>query len=220
MRSKWMTGLFFTAFAVSISGCNSTDGIAPTGPTAFQGTIAGPAVSAVLSLTMNSPAAGTLKILGGTTINVAGTWEPATGAMSVSGGGYTISATFANESLTGTFTGPTAPGVVAAMPAGRGTTVEVYCGTHSQTTFSHPGPNNTPGVKGFWNLVRRGSSLVGVGSDKGGSMVITGTITGTAVTIADGRASPATGTLSGNSMSGTWSDAGDGGTWTGSTTAC
>lgn len=210
------------AIVLALAGCG--DGDDNTGPASnsisFRGTIAGATESGVFDVTAASPITGTLMITGGATIGLTGDFNSQTGALSASGGSYSLTGTFTGGTLTGTFTGPNGPGGISAFRSDQGTTVLIYCGT---ATGSSPGGP----VSSRWNLVRSGNTLAGVAIETGASpspaetSLLNGTIAGNTVTITVTPGASATGTISGESMSGTWTSVeGGSGTWSGSTSAC
>ena len=215
----------------------------PSAPTAFQGAIAGPTgESGVITLTTATmttvaPApravaavssaviqdlTGTLKLVGGATINLTGTFDTGAGAIAVSGGGYAFTGTLSNGSVSGTYTGPNGTGTFAAAPSGATTpTIQVFCGTYSGTDMF----SGTPHAKyGVWNLVRSGNTLVGVTeeiSGGGAGTTVNGQLSGIMISLKfyiDGiLAGSGEGTLSGTSVSGTYvsTDGLASGTWSG-----
>lgn len=74
---------------------------------------------------------------------------------------------------------------------------------------------------GVWNLVIQGSSINGIGRANGDTSneFLTGTLTGNGISLKNSdNVVVASGTLSGNSISGTWSTSGGSGNWSGSRT--
>jgi hypothetical protein len=213
----------------TISACGGESG----DTTEFEGVLAGDNQSGTVSITVAAivasvavprpagaptaplePAAdvtvtGSLKIKGGSSVTLSGTYNTDTRSLTATGGGYTLSASFAHGRLSGTLTGPAGTILFTAFPKG-GPEVQLYCGTFGGDAI------------GVWNLVRHGNDLAGAfhETDGSGAGVLTGTVSGSnvSVTFTGGLA---VGTLSGNTMSGTWSNtSGDNGTWTGSRDAC
>ena len=232
---------------------NSTNPIAPTGggaSTTFVGTLAGSggqsgtleiAIQASLAASVEDSGAptvvinfgplvlravaatlsvsGTLSFVGGGSVALVGTYDDGTGAVMASGGGYTFEGMLSTDlrSLSGDFTGPTSGSFSTLTTTSGGVTT--YCGTYSGD------------ISGVWNISI--SSATGqisgawaddVGGDAG---LIAGQLTGTslAVTDPDVPGISASGTLQGNSVSGTWLDVSDpgqsySGTFSGSTDSC
>ena len=188
-----------------------------TGPTdlnrQYKGTIAGgrPNESGSFDLMVATTTTGTLKLVGGGPMAMAGTYVAATQLFTVSGGGFTLTGTIdGTGKLLGTYTHGSNHGYVAGFEHTAANPVTVFCGTYAGA------------AQGVMNLTRRGTSLSGAyvnidGSD--GHM--SGTISGSSISITDIQDTPGgifVGTLSGTTMSGTWSISGVTGTWTASTT--
>ena len=159
-------------------------------------------------------ATGTLKIAAGSTITLTGTYNPATKVFTMSGSSYSLTATVANNAVAGTYTGPSTSGSVSALPAPPGVTVTSYCGTFAGTE------------SGRWNVAMSAGVVTGAASTPEGSVQLSGTLSGTAITMSwhpnDTDVGNTIGTLSGASISGTWSTntPGDHGTWNGSSGSC
>jgi hypothetical protein len=152
------------------------------------------------TLTLVSPAAGTHALTG--------TYDDATNALNLSGGGYTFTGVFDGASgLEGNYTGLNGAGLfVTALSAGN---AQAFCGTFD-------GDDD-----GTWNFVVNGTELSGTALTSSGDVApLDGTVTGGAVSIVN-PANPtgpplATGTITGTSATGTWdSGAGQSGTWAG-----
>jgi hypothetical protein len=232
------------AFILSaLAGCSSSsDGSSSSSGTsgtpaaaagvAFRGTLTAKGESGVVDATLptgtkiaslhpladpvvaNSVVA-TITLGGGKTFSLTGTYDAATKTLTIAGGGYTLTGTLTGSTLSGTYTGPNGAGSFALQAAVTGA-VNVYCGTYKGT--------GAPGG-GSWNLVQGADNkLSGSYTESaGGSGLITGTLAGTAITLATSTGGVAVGTLSGTSISGTYGvSAADqsAGTWTGSTGAC
>lgn len=215
--------------ACSESGSDATEP-QPGGDTAlsFVGTLAGDGVSGELEVTVAAGSAaaavraplfavsGTMAIvsvsgclyLGGGCVAVTGTYNTDSRSFSVSGGGFTFTGTFSNGTIAGTFAGPGSAGQFVAHSDPQGTG-QSFCGTY------------TGDSDGIWNLVRRGTRVVGVYNDAGGDTgQLTGTANGNGITLSFTGGS-ATGTVSGNAVSGSWQTVdGDAGTWTGTLRGC
>ncbi len=199
------------------AGCGD-DSTGTSDSISFLGTFAGANESGVIDVTAASPITGTLKITGGAVINVTGEYDAVTGAFTASGGGYSFTGTFADGTLNGTYTGPNGSGLLSALQSNQGA-VQVFCGS---------GGGSSPGgsVSFTWNLVRSGNILVGLSVETGSSASpgeqtrLTGIVSGNDVLLVVIEGS-ATGTISGETISGTWtSDEGGSGTWMGTTAAC
>lgn len=162
-------------------------------------------------------ATGTLAIQGGATITLTGTYDTGTHTLSLSGGGYTFTGTYANGVLSGTFTNPTGGAGGFTTQSGSTTSVVAYCGTFTGSDM------------GYWNLTVNLTTLVATGihvSTVGqGTGLLTGTVSGSSISGTSvepqGVGGTFAGTFSGtnqSTLSGTWSGSGgvgDHGTFTG-----
>ena len=170
------------------------------------------AVAATLSVS------GTLSFVGGGSVALVGTYDDVTGAVMVSGGGYTFDGMLSDDfrSLSGDFTGPTS-GSFSTLTTDSGG-VTNYCGTYSGDD------------SGVWNIAIGSATGQVSGTwadDFGDAGLITGQLTGTSLAVTD-PGTPgisASGTLQGNSLSGTWLDTSEpgqtySGTFSGSTSSC
>jgi hypothetical protein len=173
--------------------------------------IVGPGTGIVLAAG-DVAASGTYKRTAPTAASVplTGTYNSGTKALDVSGSGYAFTGVFDGSSrLEGTFTGPTTNGTfVSEKNTG---SAKVYCGTYTGTTDN-----------GTWSIVVQGTEVHGqaVSSVDGTRISLDGVVSGTTITIyfAGTTTTLASGTISGNSASGTWDNQDtDSGTWTGST---
>jgi hypothetical protein len=202
------------------TGSLTLTGQAPSASVTAAPTAVSASVRAIVTLT------GTVSLSDGTTATLTGTWDNVTGALSVTGGGFTFSGTLLNGALSGSFTGPSITGVFSLRVATTATGADVYCGTFTgRTPEDHPsggtglGPDN-----GTWNLVVGASTVdVIVLTDDGSPLVLGGTRSGSTVTITI-PGGTATGTISGASsefVKGTYSAPGPNtGTFQGSKAAC
>lgn len=224
---------------------------APTSTT-FQGTIAGSAgssrqsgtltvtvqaqVAAVRPLLFRWPlvatlhaqssasASGTLRLAGGSTTSLSGTYDSTSRALSLSGSGFAFAGSFSSGVMTGSYTGSNgASGAFSTRSTAAGP-VTVYCGN----IFSAGNPNEITGVLNL--VVSEGTGAVSgvftITADTpptSGSIV--GQVTGSALsftyTATSGRFAPgsgtATGTIQGGSVNGT-SESNN--RFSGSTSAC
>lgn len=214
-------GAGFLILSSTFAGCDS-DEVAPPSSAAisFRGVITGAGESGVFDVTAASPITGTLTLVGGPAINLAGDYNNDTGDFMASGGGYSLNGLDVSGTLTGTYTGDIYSGSISGFSSDQ-EMVEVYCGTSEGTSPGGP-------VFSVWNLARRDNALVGASVETdssaapGESGSITGLISGNSILLVGIKGS-ATGTLSedGESMSGTWlGDEGSAGTWMGSIAAC
>src|SRR6266566_4941489 len=152
---------------LAVAACrseSSTGPEPPTAPTHLQGVLARPGETGVITLTttaaatvpMSAPVVrtavtnnltGTLKLAGAAIINLAGTFNA--GAIVVSGGGYTITATFSNGKMSGTYNGPNDISLTAADP--NGNTVGSASGTLSATSASGTYTSTDRLATGTWS---------------------------------------------------------------------
>lgn len=240
------------ALGVGIAAC-SKDATSPgaSGPTAISGslaatdgrtgliTLAGPAASVVGApaaavvpaaslVTATVTLTGTVTLSDGTTATLNnGMWDTSTGALSVSGGGFTFSGTMVSGHLSGgTFTGPSITGVFSLQLQTTSTGTSVYCGTYTgRTPEAFPsGGTGTGPDNGTWNLVVGASTVdVVVLSSAGDPLALDGTRLGNTITL-NVPGGTATGTLKGAAgefVDGNYNVSGSGsGTFQGSQAAC
>ncbi len=169
-------------------------------PPASFATMSSAALTATGTLTLLTPVAGTHPLTG--------TYDPATNALAITGGGYTFTGAFSGTSLLdGNYTGINGPGLfLTALSAG---TAQAFCGTFD-------GDDD-----GTWNFVVNDTELSGRALTSSGDVVpLNGTVTAGAVSIVN-TANPtgpplATGTITGPTATGIWSfDQTTSGAWTG-----
>ncbi len=153
-------------------------------------------------------ASGTLTLVGGGQVSLSGTYDDATGDLTLTGGGYSFTGAYdGSNRLEGTYTGPSTAGTfVSAQDDG---TTEAFCGSYAGDD------------QGLWNFVIDGTTLLGeaVSVNSGGTLPLDGTISSNAISIVypGTQTVLATGTRNGATVSGTWDDPNstDQGTWTG-----
>src|SRR6266704_2438736 len=140
MSSIRLRHTFWTllALAAGVIACGSEK--SPTQPAApatlegqYKGTMAGgPTVSASLDLMVAASITGTIKPVGAAAIPVTGTYAASSGAVALSGGGFTIAGTIDNTgSLLATSTHSSGPGNVVAYQHTAANPVTVFCGTYT-----------------------------------------------------------------------------------------
>ncbi len=218
----WLLCVIVVAFGVS--GCSSdtssttsstsggTSGT-PTGGTQYKGTFAGKGEGGAIDVNVANnggtstkdihplttfTVTGTIKITGGATAQITGTFDDATGTLTITGGGYTFTGKLSANGISGTYSGPNGSGAFSVLSGG---TSKNYCGTYGVGT-------STTGA-GVWNFTINGSTLVGSFSGTDGQAgPLSGTVTGDKVDI---NAGGAKGTVSGDTASGTY----DKGSWAG-----
>jgi hypothetical protein len=175
-----------------------------TRSTVFSGTVAGAQQSGTLEVTLQSTvasssdsvhsrartdASGHLTLIGvPDRISLAGTYDDVMRAVTLEGGGFSLSGQVAEDGaeLSGRYTGPSGAGVFSTLNASTAT-VDTFCGTYSGSG------------SGTWNLALSNGTVSGTWSP--GSAGVPG---GTA-----------RGTLQGSNVRGTWSGGGDRGTFRG-----
>jgi len=223
--------LAFAIFALLIGGCSDDDNPTTPGPTttSYTGVMAGTGVSGTLAITiptakraygLSSTASDTiaitaeLKINGGATIPLTGTYIASTGAISLTGGGYTFTGTLADGVVTGSFTYSGGSGIFRC-DEGTSSTTTSYCGRYQDTT---PGTG-----AGYFNMSINGTAiyvLVYPDNAGGSAFSTTGSINASnQISIYDaetGGTVIATGTLNptAHTVSGTYAGS-PGGTWSG-----
>jgi hypothetical protein len=117
---------------------------------------------------------GTLKLAGSSAIELTGTYNTSTHALSLAGGGYTFTGTFADGRIDGTFTSPSESGTFSVQPSSDTATIRNYCGTYSGSTD-----------QGHFNIAVNSSA---------------GTLSGAWSSESDGKTGGLSGTTSGNSV--------------------
>jgi hypothetical protein len=151
---------------------------------------------------------GTLKVAGGPTIPLSGTYDTSNHTLSLAGGGYSFTGTFANGRIDGTFTSPTESGSFTVQSS-TSTTIRNFCGTYGgnsdQGRFNISVNLGSGAVYGRWVSTQDGSS--------GG---LSGTTSGSSITINVEGGGTATGTITPTSVSGTYADGQDTGSFSGS----
>ncbi len=158
LRFRLLRTLVVATCVTSCGGGSSgstTSHSAPSPATTFQDTVAGTAgQTGTLAITVQTAvassapfsfpfvatlhaqavnAAGTLRLVGGSNIALAGTFESAGKQVSVSGGGFTFLGTMSGEVASGTWTGPNnTAGRFSSLNA-TSSTVTAHCGTFTNT---------------------------------------------------------------------------------------
>jgi hypothetical protein len=190
-------------------GILSSDDASESGSVQVTVSTASPSAPIPTGVALVSVAAnGSFKIVGGSTVTLTGTYDDVSGALDVSGGGYTFTGVFdGSNRLEGTYAGPSTTGVFVTARSDANTAA--YCGTYAGDD------------QGVWDFVIDGNTLLGqaVSSLTGGSAPLDGSVNGNTITILfPGTQNVlATGTKSGNTVSGNWDDPNstDAGTWSG-----
>ena len=166
MRTVHANLCVLVALTMGAAACGDATGGSPgTTSTTFEGIIAGDSASGLLSgkisltietasLGVGSPTlvyertgaaasvnvTGTLTLVGGTIINLTGSYDTGAHTLSIAGGGYTFTGTFSGGVLSGTFTTPGGGtgSFSTATPTGGGA-VYSFCGTAVSTTKAGAG---------------------------------------------------------------------------------
>jgi len=144
------------------------------------------------------------------TVDVSGSFNSA-GVLSVSGGGYNLMGAAVNGIMTGTLTGPSSStGGFTALNSNN--SVTEYCGVFSGSQ------------SGVWSMeISSNDDAAASASVLNGSntLVYTGSLSGGDLSLTSVGGGTATGTLSGSTVQGNWSDGnGDSGTFSASSDGC
>ena len=150
-------------------------------------------------------ASGTLTPVGAAAIPLAGTYDAGSGGVTVSGSGHTLIGTISGETLDGTYAGPGGRlGSFGTHHGASSSDVKLFCGSY------------TGASSGVWNLAMTGNSLIGAyADDGGGSAQLTGSVTGSTLSITFSGGTAAGTLTTATAMTGTWTAGVNSGTWTG-----
>ena len=196
----------------------------------YRGLLTGKSETGVLDVMVSSPTtassmatgssggnvSGTIALVsGGAKIVLSGSFDAATGTLTLTGktpsGTYSLTGKSSGGAFAGTYTSPGDSGSFSLLPATSGD-VTLYCGTYAGDS------------SGVWNLVVDASgTALGSHCDSDGCGALSGTVTGATVKLSDPEdpAAVATGTVSGSAVTGTWQgQKSSSGTWQGNTDAC
>ena len=199
------------------SGCSKDDNKSTTNNNnttvnlKFVGTVNGSSGSMTASITLivnGTTVTGTLHVTApsAATIDLTGSYNTSTKAVSATGGGYTFAGTYdGSNRCDGNMSG-TSTGTFVSVKDDSSTAI-AFCGSF------------TGDDDGIWNFTVNGTTLTGTYTTTGNNTgALNGTLSGNNITIArPGGGNLAVGTISGTNASGTWDDgAGNNGTWTGS----
>lgn len=158
----------------------------------------------VIIVVAASTATGTLTPVGQASIPLTGTYTSSTGAVSLSGSGHTLTGTISNGDLDGNYTGPDGTGSFGTHYGASATDVQLFCGTY------------TGASSGVWNLAKTANTLIGAYADNGGgSARLTGSLSGSAISITFSGGTAAGTLTSATAMNGTWTAGAGSGTWVG-----
>jgi hypothetical protein len=172
-------------------------------------------------------ASGTLRLVGGGTVNLTGSYNDVSDSLNLSGSGYAFGGerdtTGAFNSINGQYTGPNGDGFFGMVTA-TAAAASTYCGGFA---------SGSSGLTGTWDILIAGAQVGGVGFPTAGTpLAFEGTIqtSGTMRTLTAGTTDAGvftltvTGTLNttNNTISGTWtyddltvSNTDDSGSWSG-----
>lgn len=188
---------------ITLAGCaKDTDPIQPD-PTpdrkgTYSGTVAFTSANASVSLNVGNtlfkaneilPVSGVLRIVGGSTVNLTGSYNTANDSLYVSGGGYTFAGRFSGGQISGVCSGPNGTGIFTAAASTASNPVKVYTGE-----FSVPGD----GDYGYFNLTVTGQTLSVIAFNRriNQSAQFTGTVQDNSLSIRSTDRVVATGTIS------------------------
>lgn len=198
--------------ALAITGCKKDEANpVTTNPTpdrkgTYVGTVAFASASASVSFNVGTtlaktdeilPVTGVLRIVGGASITLSGTYNTANDSMYVSGGGYTFAGRFGGGTISGTCGGANGAGIFTVAVSTTANPVKVYTGSFSVSNGDH----------GPFNLLITGTTISGVAYviNQSGSIQFAGTVQGSNLTIVDPARNNlvvATGVANGNAVSG------------------
>ena len=214
------TALALASAAVTLSACSDDESTTPTGSTNYLGLMASTAgQTGPLQITFASPvsvrgattaafavdpvsATGTFALGGSGAVPISGTLTD--GALTMSGGGWTLTGTLSDGKITGTFTGPGGVnGSLAAASSTEGSPARAYCGSYSGIDHSDDSED-----LGTFSFVVAGNILLGTAvSDGGNAEDFSGTATSNTITVhksLDGGFLNVAGTYDATSTSGTY----------------
>jgi len=214
------TALVSTLVLLAACGKDSTTAPTASGPSGnYRGTFVGSNSRGIVVIIFASPGAtavtGSLALTGGATINLAGSYDASSKAVSLTGTGYAVTGSYssASSNFSGDYTGPSGDHGSWAVESG---TVKVFCGSYNGN------------AAGNWNLVLNDAGqLRGVAQTSSGAIDLVGTYNSGSgaitITSPDDGTIGAAGTLntSTGGGSGNWSVSGQtAGNWTANTNGC
>lgn len=152
------------------------------------------------------PVTGNCVVQGGPTVALNGTYDAATGALSVSGSGFTFSGTVLNGVLTGTFTTPGGETGGFSAADGASSTIVAFCGTYTETAVNGDHGLFTASV----NFTAKTIVAVGVSQVDSSVTTMAGALSGSTfnITFPDGGGgtTTVTGSVTSTTLNGTFSD--------------
>ncbi len=159
---------------------------------------------------LRSPVNLTGTVTFGGTSSLTGSYDPATGDLAATGGGFTFGGTYdGNGGLSGAWTGP--GGAQGTFVTTSGNAPAVFCGTYDE--------DDDGSINGTFSFFISGGSITGEAYPQDGSGVIplAGSANGNGnLTITTQGQTIATGTRNGNDVSGSYDTGSSSGTWSGS----
>jgi len=174
------------AVFVAACGGGSSDGSTAPAPAAnakYQGVFASGSERGTVSLTAGSPASGSLVLGTAAPVALTGTYTAATAAFALSGGGYAVQGTAANNAVTGTVsgTGINGVGTMSAVAAATADATTRYCGVY------------TGDDSGMADVIVSGSVAAASVTGMGGGFGMIGTVSGSSVALSVTGKEPGTG---------------------------
>ena len=220
-----LLGIPSLAAALMAACGGSSDGSTAPAPAAnakYQGVFASGSERGTISLQAGSPATGSLVLGTSPAVALTGSYTAATSAFALSGGGYAVQGTAANNAVTGTVsgTGINGTGTMSAVSAATAEATTRYCGVFMG------------GDAGMADIIVSGGVAAASITGMGGGFGMFGTASGSSVTLSVTGKEPGTGktntitarlTVSGSTISGSGSSTlypNDNVTVTASTSGC
>ena len=149
-------------------------------------------------------ATGTLTPVGQAGVSLTGTYASGSGAVNLSGSGRTLVGTISGGKLGGTYTGPDGQGTFGTQQGATSSDVQLFCGTYSGAST------------GVWNLSKAGSTLTGAyADDGGGSAALAGSVSGSSISLTFSGGTASGSLTNATTMSGNWTAGAASGTWQG-----
>jgi|GEM_PF-484233 len=221
LKQKWAYLFLSTLCLLAVGRCGGGGEVASS--TTFNGTLAGNggqtgtitvtvqstvASSSLFSIIRRAEAQSTVSasgecvFVGQPPVSLSGTFTPSTGALSLTGDGTTFTGTASGGQMSGTFSNPTT-GLSGGF-SGLSGTVTTYCGTYQHAPECPTGDSGTFNVQidSAGNL----SGTTQVTSGSGSPVSLSGTVTGNTFSGTSNQGNAFSGTISadGNSVSGTF----------------
>jgi trimeric autotransporter adhesin len=189
----------------TVAGVNSGGNPGPT--TTYVGTFANATQSGGFTIQVGATATGTLSTGDGTMTSLTGSFDATSGALHMTGGSNSLNGTLANGTINGTFTNAGGTGQFSAAPnSSTGTVPRVYCGSYASTANNEVGWLNL--VIATTGAVSGTAQAVNVSGKS--AITMTGTLSGSTLTLTTSEQLTATATMSSdaNSLSGSFNQSG------------